>query len=441
MVLAVTLMIAGTVSAAETSSGYMKAAQSPTVKNSGRNKHVAIDGVSEDEWVIRAIWFEEQGAFEQSREIYDKLYTATGKKEYLFKEVSSSIYGKTKVKESLGKLKRWTLAHPDNLAGRRLLIALYMHEKAYSEAQKIGIDLIKRSDKDSDLELVANPYLFSGNYKKGVELLNKLYSKTKNEMVLLRIAAIMTQYMDETDQAIRMLETHRRMENASPEVYKMLIDIYVQERKLDKILEVYQALYEKEPKEEYLKKIIEIYAYNRDFAGAIRFLEKYHADDDILYELYKKEKKFKKAKKLAGKFYREDKDPVWLAEQAILTYEAAADKDDEKMLKEVISLFDRAIEQGVDDSIYLNYYGYTLIDKGIDIDKGLEIIRKALAQQPNNTFYLDSLAWGLFKKGECQKAQKIMKQVVDQEGLDEPEIKEHWEKIQECQKSVILGKN
>jgi hypothetical protein len=37
------------------------------------------------------------------------------------------------------------------------------------------------------------------------------------------------------------------------------------------------------------------------------------------------------------------------------------------------------------------------------------------------------------------KAYKIMKKVVEKEGLEEPEIKEHWEKIQKCQKPVIVG--
>ena len=32
-----------------------------------------------------------------------------------------------------------------------------------------------------------------------------------------------------------------------------------------------------------------------------------------------------------------------------------------------------------------------------------------------------------------------MEKVVAKEGTKEPEIKEHWEKIQQCQKPVIVG--
>lgn len=404
-----------------------------------KEKIVLIDGLSEDEWIIRAIWLEENAAYGKSGEIYSKLYAATEKKEYLFKEVSSSIYSKTNLGKSLKKLKKWSAEHPDDLAGRRLMLALYMNMKSFDEAATIGIYLLEHSDQDSDLELAANPYFFSGQYEKGVELLSKLYRNTKNERVLLRIAAIEAQYLNDPQKAIRLLETHRRIEDASADVYKMLIDLYVKEQKIDQILEVYKALYEKEPEAEYLGKIIEIYVYKRDFDALITFLESNHANDEILYDLYKKEGQFEKAKTLSEAFYLKDHDPKWLAEKAILTYEAAEDKNDTKMLEEIVSLFDEALSKGVDDSIYLNYYGYTLIDKEIDIDKGMEIISKALEQQPDNSFYLDSLAWGHFKKGECLKAYKIMKKVVEQEGLEEPEIKEHWEKIQACEKPVIVG--
>ncbi len=416
----------------------------PTIiKNStNQNKEpILIDNISEDTLVIEAIWLEEQSAYIQSANIYSRLYEATGKKEYLFKEVSSRIYSKDRVKESLAKLKQWSDLHPDDLVGKRLLITLYLQEKSYENARLLGATLIESSDKIEDLELVATSYLYEGNYKKGIELLDKLYRKTKNEKVLLRIVAIMTQYMDKNSDAIRLLETHRRIDNASVDAYKMLIDLYVKKKDLSKILDIYKALYDIDPQEEYLRRIIEIYVYQNDFDGVIRFLESYEGNESILYDLYKKEKHFKKAQELAQKFFRESSDPKWLAEEGILIYEMSSNKNDKVMLAEIVELFDKALSEGVDDSIYLNYYGYTLIDKGLDIDRGMEIIAEALKQQPDNSYYLDSMAWGYYKKSECQKAYKMMKRVVEQEGLEEVEIKEHWDRIQECMKSTMISIN
>ncbi|HIP62343.1 MAG TPA: hypothetical protein EYG98_07275 [Sulfurovum sp.] len=96
------------------------------------------------------------------------------------------------------------------------------------------------------------------------------------------------------------------------------------------------------------------------------------------------------------------------------------------------ALLELAVKKGVTDPLYLNYYGYALIDHDVNIDRGIELVKIALKEKPKNTYYLDSLAWGLYKKGQCKEAYKIMKAVVAKEGLGEEEIKTHWDLIREC---------
>ena len=123
-----------------------------------------------------------------------------------------------------------------------------------------------------------------------------------------------------------------------------------------------------------------------------------------------------------------------MAEKAIMIFESAKDKNSENVIKNIIVLFEKAIELGNDDSIYLNYYGYTLIEKDIDVPKGIDMIQQALIQQPDNTFYLDSLAWGYYKQKKCKKAYDTMEIVVEEEGLKNNEVREHWRYIKECKK-------
>jgi len=218
----------------------------------------------------------------------------------------------------------------------------------------------------------------------------------------------------------------------SNQLFFKLLSLYIKENDIDGVLETYKILYEKDKQEKYLQKIIEAYVYKNDMDGAISFLEKHKVGDKTLYELYKSKKYFKKALKLTDKLYKRENDAKWLAEKAVLTFENAVDKNDKKMIDKVVAYFEKAISLGVDDSIYLNYYGYTLIDKEIDIKKGMKIISDALLQQPDNTYYLDSLAWGYYKENSCEKAYDMMKKVVDREGLEEPEIIEHWNFIKKC---------
>ena len=40
-----------------------------------------------------------------------------------------------------------------------------------------------------------------------------------------------------------------------------------------------------------------------------------------------------------------------------------------------------------------NFVGYTLVDRNIRLKEGIELIKYAVSQEPQNGFYLDSLGW------------------------------------------------
>lgn len=108
-------------------------------------------------------------------------------------------------------------------------------------------------------------------------------------------------------------------------------------------------------------------------------------------------------------------------------------EDKRKVLNSVIAKFEKVIEH-IDNHIYENYLAYILIDFNINVSKGVTLVKKALKEEPNNLAYIDTLAWGQYKLKNCQEANKQMKRVVDEVGLNDEEIKLHWEKIKECKK-------
>jgi Flp pilus assembly protein TadD len=66
-------------------------------------------------------------------------------------------------------------------------------------------------------------------------------------------------------------------------------------------------------------------------------------------------------------------------------------------LREAIRLDPRSAEA-------LNYLGYSLADRGERLDEALELIRGALAIDPWNGAYLDSLGWVYLKSGRLEDA-------------------------------------
>lgn len=390
--------------------------------------------LSEDELIIRGLLYDEYKAYENSYQVYKKLFDDTGEEVYLFREATSALMSRNHISESITRLKSWDEKHPDRVEVKRLLIPLYLTIRKVAEAKKEADFLLEQSTELIDLDLASNSYLYAGNFKRALELLTRIYEDKPRESVLLRMSEIMDQFTDERLKAIQLLETHRRMNITSNDVYLKLLELYQKERDVEGILGTYKALYAQDANELYLMKIIDVYIYKRDIDSAIAFLEETEAKDELLYELYKTKRYFVKALALADKLYNEDNNAKWIAEKGVLIFEKSEDKDDKEMIASVIAQFEEAIRLGNDDSIYLNYYGYTLIDKEVDVTKGMKIIEDALVQQPNNTYYLDSLAWGYYKIKDCGKAYKLMKRVVDEEGLEQTEISEHWQAIKQCNK-------
>ncbi len=163
------------------------------------------------------------------------------------------------------------------------------------------------------------------------------------------------------------------------------------------------------------------------------FLEGSGADDSVLLSLYINNKSYGKAAKLSKKLYDKEGDITYLGQYAIFTYESAEDKSDPVMLQEVMVIFKRVIEQS-DNALYYNYLGYLMIDHDLGVKEGMLYVKKALELEPDSPYYKDSLGWGYYKEGRCEEAFKLIKEVEEELGSEDEEIKSHLEAIKKCLK-------
>jgi predicted Zn-dependent protease len=82
----------------------------------------------------------------------------------------------------------------------------------------------------------------------------------------------------------------------------------------------------------------------------------------------------------------------------------------------------------------LNFVGYTLADENRDLPRAQELIERAVAVEPDNPYFLDSLAWIHFRRGEKDKAWEIIRKAVAHP-VSDPVIWEHYGDI-----AASLGK-
>jgi tetratricopeptide (TPR) repeat protein len=86
--------------------------------------------------------------------------------------------------------------------------------------------------------------------------------------------------------------------------------------------------------------------------------------------------------------------------------------------------FRKALELEPDQPMVLNYLGYSMVDKKINLTEAIAMVRKAVELKPNDGYIVDSLGWAHFRLGEYEEAVKQLERAVELKPAD-PVIADH----------------
>lgn len=383
----------------------------------------------EDNLILQALDYQQNGDYVNARKIYHALYEQSQKKVYLTEDAGLAfVLGDPDAHDLIVQgIKKY----PDEKNFNRLLVGQLVKEKRYEEAEKEILRLIEFNKSVQHLSIAGNLYLQMKAYDLALKYFESAYKQEQNEDILINIVELLNRFLGRKDDAIAYLETYANMEGCGNTVCYKLIEIYGRDRNVQGLIATYKKLYKEEQSEEIAKKIVELMLYIKDVKGATTFLEKTGFNQDMLLQIYATQKKFKEAYTLAEKLYDESKNLDYLGKMAIYEYELNKTKLAPETLQSISRKFNE-VTSLLKDSVYLNYYGYLLIDHDIDIAKGIALVQEALRLEPNSPYYLDSLAWGLYKQGQCDEAYNIMKYFG--EHVMEEEVIVHIEAIKKCLK-------
>jgi len=308
-------------------------------------------------------------------------------------------------------------------------VTLLLASGELQKAKELALTLAQTTKSPHDYDLSATISIYLHDYSTAIKELKIAYEISPDETILDKMASLLFIQMDKKDEAISLYETHSRLYGYSKFICKRMVLAYEQVGRYDDAIEIYKILYTKFGDQDALSRIVEIYLSNYKINDLIAFLQKTKADDAILLEAYKYKKDFVMASRTAMKIYKKTKDPKFLGQSAIYKFEANSHKSP-ALIKEVVEKLTLALKNNSDD-IFENYLGYLLIDYNIDIDKGVDYVKKALVKDPKSPFYLDSLAWGQYKQKKCKEAFETIKLALDG-AKDDPTVKEHYDLIKKC---------
>ncbi|MFB0533266.1 MAG: tetratricopeptide repeat protein, partial [Desulfatiglandales bacterium] len=107
-----------------------------------------------------------------------------------------------------------------------------------------------------------------------------------------------------------------------------------------------------------------------------------------------------------------------------LLYRLGVVLDKLKRNKECLERMEMVIKINPKHADALNYIGYTYADKGIYLDRALELVERAIKYKPDSGYIIDSLGWIYFRKGQYDRALEELKKAV---ALcpEDPTINEH----------------
>ncbi len=77
------------------------------------------------------------------------------------------------------------------------------------------------------------------------------------------------------------------------------------------------------------------------------------------------------------------------------------------------TVFRELVASDPDDANAANYLGYMWADRDVFLDEALDLIARAVALDPDNAAYLDSLGWVSYRRGDLDEAERWLRRAID----------------------------
>lgn len=271
------------------------------------------------------------------------------------------------------------------------VLDLFRKEKRFDESLSMVLNNILRDPENTGaLVLLAALYYDAGQPGKSYRIWKRLIEREKNDKkrefyhLEMGRSALTAHYYE---LAVSALEWYLML-NPKDQLaaYQLglaffeLRDFKKAERQFEKVDDIPQAKYFLSLSRRFLG----------DYAGAVTAMEE--------------------ARKIAEK----RKDDKFLDKNFALTFAYACEKAGE--LNKMSDCLLEMLEKNPDDAETANFLGYVWADHDMNLDKAKELIERALKTDPDNSAYLDSMAWILYRKKEFKMAAEYINKSLEREG-------------------------
>lgn len=315
-----------------------------------------------------------------------------------------------KYDQAMDALKKASTVVPDSLEVQYNIAVVDEAQGKYDDAIVILNQLLQKTEHDEADYTVSD----KNNRALFLERLGTIYRETnKNQMAVDTFRKM--QPLGE-DNAIRgyqeIIETYRDSKqwqlatNAAEEAAKL----YPNDRDLQMVAASQQA----------------DMGNSQAAVARVQGLLKGNANDDqkvyvALAQMYSRLKEWPQAEENINKAVEMSTKPE---DKSYALFVAGSIYERQKKYDKAEEAFHKVLADDPKNAMALNYLGYMLADRGTRLEEALGYIRRAVALDPQNGAYLDSLGWAYYKMGNYELAEENLRRAVERMG-DDPTIHEH----------------
>ena len=372
----------------------------------------------EDNYIIKALVYENSGDYKDAASIYKFLYKKTDKNVY-FEKYLESLFALKKYDMVIKQADEFLDEKWDDEVFKIKIFAL-LEKNRLEEAKE---ELLKKFNKKDEFFYSMMSYILmkQGRYLDALEYSKSNYALNHTKRNLLNLTDVLIKNK-KYNEAIAYLNTRLKEKGCEYDVCLKLAQLYKALYDYDRLAQIYEKMGRFDSK--FYLLALNYYMNEGKYKKAVELVKKHHMDEEYLMYIYDTMGKYNKAALVAMNLYLKTNDIKYLLKYTIYIYKAS---DDLKTAKEVVEKL-KLIEKKIKNPFVYNFLGYVLIDKNINPKEGLKYIQKAIEMQPDNIEYIDSLAWGYYKLKDCKTAWEIIKEIKS----DDETINLHKKMIKRC---------
>lgn len=410
---------------------------------------------------------QEQEAIEKLAAYFEAESDAAGSTPY---ELLKRLYDATKQSDKLlAKLESLLKADPKNVPLRYALAEQYAAAKNFAKAKPLFVDLIDRKPTLEAYQGALEASLETNDYKQIVQVLAQVTAKTNNLDAVEKFVERLTKdpaKLDDFASAARQASEHAEPEDGKPAAYAAA-QVLLTAKKYDLAAEFFELAMLHDPKntasiflnwglgllgDEQNDEAVKVFgravdenvspqepvfhtylALSLEFAGrtdeALEVIKKAVAlsDDALRYEsrlpyiLYHAKRYREAAAAYEALIKKYDEDHKSDNDRNLLREARLALSNVYVMLHELDKAekpLEAVLDEFPDDIGAMNDLGYLWADRNKNLELAVEMVRKAVASDPKNRAYRDSLGWVYFRLKRFPEAVTELEMAIVVDGKD-----------------------